>query len=422
MGNRKYLTEEELSAGRHGATQPEPDGPSAPSGAAGVDHGVDRTASVVKGAPCEVAADRIREDAATSGIPEAELQRIVAEPYEHSLLFEMDAGCRRHLEAILPERLDRLEPAQRSAVMAMLSRNGRYDVGKFLAKGAESILYHAQAQGYSFCVKAVRNWLDAWIGRSATRGNQGKLAGVSYNTKVRHITNEYNIGCLLNERNPFTQCPVRILSLRRVRRFGLELGWDLLMERINGIDLGDRALLHSMTLHDKLKVCMQICRAIGGLHQRRLVHLDIKPSNFMLERGGRVRLIDFGISVPAGFRSKTIAGTAGFFSPEQVCRGVLNEDTDIFALGVTFAIIFGGKMLMQNADDVLKKGNRKTAASAMDTCDMPAVTDIPELTAHKEIADVIRNCTIYKRSVRISSCLVLAARLKAAAAKSGFEL
>ena len=40
----------------------------------------------------------------------------------------------------------------------------------------------------------------------------------------------------------------------------------------------------------------------------------------------------------------------------------------------------------------------------------------------KEIADVIRNCTIYKRSVRISSCLVLAARLKAAAAKSGFEL
>jgi hypothetical protein len=365
---------------------------------------------------------RGRSDSDTIGLSATQIRELTTTTYEHSPLYEMSTLCQHHLDTMLPDHLDKLDITDRNAAMHALARKSSYEVGKFLAKGAESLLYTGQYKGYVFCVKAVRNWLSKWLGKSGSRANQGKLANVSYKTKVRHITNEYNVGRVLNEDNAFSQCPVRIISLRKVSRFGLELGWDLLMERINGIDLSDKALLHSMTIADKLKVCMQICRAIGGMHKRKLVHLDIKPSNFMLERGGRVRLIDFGISVPAGYRGKTIAGTAGFFAPEQICRECLNEDTDVFELGVTFNIIFGGEMLSQNAAEVLKKSAKAEAMKALNTCNMPAINDVPELAKYPEIANVIRACTIYRRASRINSCIVLAAKLRSAANKAGFDI
>ncbi len=422
MGIRNYLKEEERNAKRRYLSDADLHAPE-------VTQKVDNPTTELAGNKAGdtqtarwVGTSMSRNGADTTILSDNDLREFDNTPYEHSPLYEMSSVCRHHLDTMLPERLDKLEYTERNAVMHALARKGSYEVGKFLAKGAESLLYVGHCRGYIFCVKSVRNWLAKWLDKTSTNGIQGKLAGVSYKTKVRHITNEYNVGRVLNEDNAFNQCPVRIISLRRVRRFGFELGWDLLMERINGIDLSDKALLHSMSIEDKLKVCMQICRAIGGMHKRKLVHLDIKPSNFMLERGGRVRLIDFGISVPAGYRGKSIAGTAGFFAPEQICRAALNEDTDIFALGVTFNIIFGGEMLSQNAQEVLKKSAHTEAVKAMNTCDIPAINDVPELTKYPEIANVIRSCTIFRRTARINSCVVLATKLKAAANKAGFEI
>lgn len=409
MGERRYLSEEELGHARQG-------GPDLP--------GMGEAESAVQPQPEE----RL-EQTSVFRQPETVPERTaaieppaVADAAAADPLTGMSGGCRRHLEAALPARLDSLTTQQRLAAGSALCGGARYAVDSFLAKGAECNIYNARVQGYVFCVKAVRNWLDRWIGRSGMRGEQGRLAGVSYKTKVRHITNEYNVGSVLCSGSRASAGAVRFFSLRRVRRFGLEIGWDLLMERINGIDLGDKALLRSMSIEDKLRVALQMCRLIGVMHRRHLVHLDIKPSNFMLERDGRVRLIDFGISVTSGYRSRTVAGTAGFFSPEQICCGTLREDTDIFALGVAIAIIFGGKALSQNADEVLQKTARKQAASALESGTVPALGEIPELAQYREIAGVIRSCTVFKRSMRINSCQQLAARLRNAAEKSGLKL
>ena len=230
------------------------------------------------------------------------------------------------------------------------------------------------------------------------------------------------MGQLLRETAP-NPTPVQIYSMRRVKRLGLELGWDLLMERINGLDFSDKKLLSVLSLSDKLRACIMMAQAIHQLHQRRIVHLDIKPSNFLLDRDANVRLIDFGISVPTGFQSRTVAGTAGYFSPEQICCRTLGEDTDVFALGITFGVLFGGRTLMQNPEEAKSRQFRHDAASDLEKNTLPAVADIPELPAScRPLAEVIRECTIYRRMNRIGNCTQLISRLRQAAAQCGLAL
>jgi serine/threonine protein kinase len=125
-----------------------------------------------------------------------------------------------------------------------------------------------------------------------------------------------------------------MFGLRKVKRFGIELGYDLLMEYLDGHDLGDKVVGRVLSTEDKIKVVFQSVQALDYVHKHKLVHLDIKPSNFMLVKGS-VKLIDFGVSVAIGHRANAVTGTGGYLSPEQVCKDVIDEKTDIFALGVT---------------------------------------------------------------------------------------
>ena len=332
-------------------------------------------------------------------------------------------GVLSHLRSRLPETLNLLSPEASRRVVEKLREGAPYAIGSQLARGAESILYQGSVEGYNFLVKSIRNWKDHWLGDVRTRKDEGRISsGVAYATKVRHLTNEWSVGQNFQE-DGGAPVPVQLYSLRKVSRLGLELGWDLLMERINGVDLSDKRLLASMTLTDKVKLCIRMAQAISVLHQKRFIHLDIKPSNFMLDRQGRVRLIDFGISVSSGFQSRTVAGTAGYFSPEQISCRPLGEDTDIFALGITFNVLFGGRILLQSPDEAKSRQVRHDAASDLEKNTLPAVSDIPELTAgYRPLAEVIRECTIYRRLNRIGNCTQLISRLRQAALQCGLTL
>src|SRR5262249_29820374 len=83
----------------------------------------------------------------------------------------------------------------------------------------------------------------------------------------------------------------------------------------------------------------------GKLHQRGLVHKDIKPANILVnETTGEVRLTGFGIA--SRFRRErqspqppeTIAGTLAYMAPEQTGRmnRSIDSRSDLYALGVTF--------------------------------------------------------------------------------------
>lgn len=88
-------------------------------------------------------------------------------------------------------------------------------------------------------------------------------------------------------------------------------------------------------------VISEVADALAYAHNKGIIHRDVKPSNLMLTRDGRLILLDFGIARICQERAMTVTGsfvgTPRYMSPEQI-RGQLREASyysDIYSLGVT---------------------------------------------------------------------------------------
>jgi tRNA A-37 threonylcarbamoyl transferase component Bud32 len=101
-----------------------------------------------------------------------------------------------------------------------------------------------------------------------------------------------------------------------------------------------------MPLPQVVSVLRSLATAIDALHAAGLVHRDIKAANIMIERGGRVVLMDLGIARDLGdsqgTRTGAILGTLETMSPEQVNGEPAGPPADIYALGiVTYQMLAG---------------------------------------------------------------------------------
>ena len=125
----------------------------------------------------------------------------------------------------------------------------------------------------------------------------------------------------------------------------------IVMERLHGESLSTRIKQGGspIGLHEALTFSSQIAQALAVVHEKGVIHRDLKPDNIMIVAdsqvpgGKRTKLLDFGIAKmaddgsPAQPRTITnaIMGTTYYMSPEQ-CRGAGKVDsrTDVYALGV----------------------------------------------------------------------------------------
>jgi serine/threonine protein kinase len=90
--------------------------------------------------------------------------------------------------------------------------------------------------------------------------------------------------------------------------------------------------------------CKAILNGLAYIHGRHIAHLDIKPSNIFIDRFGRPKLADFGISRRfADPSSVHRAGTLAFLAPEVLgCAAYDPFKADIWSLGVTFYVMAFG--------------------------------------------------------------------------------
>src|SRR5581483_8148105 len=88
-----------------------------------------------------------------------------------------------------------------------------------------------------------------------------------------------------------------------------------------------------------LELAMQVARGLSFAHQEGLVHRDVKPQNVLLNGDGRAKVTDFGIArsmdVHQGVtRTGTVLGTSDYIAPEQAQGQRVDEQSDVYSLGV----------------------------------------------------------------------------------------
>jgi serine/threonine protein kinase len=93
--------------------------------------------------------------------------------------------------------------------------------------------------------------------------------------------------------------------------------------------------LRAATQDQPWRTIVDMYRAAGeGLayvHRAKLMHLDFKPDNVLVDRDGRVRVTDFGLARMVGTRDKRIAGTPAYMAPEQRISGRIDARADQYA-------------------------------------------------------------------------------------------
>src|SRR5689334_9489085 len=91
--------------------------------------------------------------------------------------------------------------------------------------------------------------------------------------------------------------------------------------------------------HLAAEYAAQIADALDSAYkERNVIHRDIKPENLMLDRWGKIKVMDFGLARATGHQritvAKTLVGSIYYASPEQVWGQPLDNRSDIYALSV----------------------------------------------------------------------------------------
>lgn len=92
----------------------------------------------------------------------------------------------------------------------------------------------------------------------------------------------------------------------------------------------------------------QILGGVAAAHAANVAHLDLSPNNLLVDRDGRVRVMDFGLArlvsrIVDADDEDEIHGTPRYMSPEHFRGGPLDLQTDVFALGLVFYELLVGR-------------------------------------------------------------------------------
>ncbi|MGB5551047.1 MAG: protein kinase [Thermoanaerobaculia bacterium] len=129
----------------------------------------------------------------------------------------------------------------------------------------------------------------------------------------------------------------------------------LTMEHVEGESLDHMLPPTGMPLSRVFDIAIPLADALSTAHERGIVHRDLEPANIMVNKEGRVKVLDFGLAkltqddavegaeggltqIPTRIATLTgegmVMGTAPYMSPEQVEGRAMDHRTDIFSLGI----------------------------------------------------------------------------------------
>ncbi|WP_437489910.1 AAA family ATPase [Sorangium sp. So ce1014] len=136
-------------------------------------------------------------------------------------------------------------------------------------------------------------------------------------------------------------------------------GLALIMEDSGGRSLSDMIRSQRLSLAPALRIVASVADIIDSVHQRHVIHKDIKPHNILVDpETMQVKLIDFGIATRLSRENQValapdaLEGTLAYMSPEQTGRmnRVVDHRSDLYSLGVTLYEMLTGALPFQAND------------------------------------------------------------------------
>ena len=148
----------------------------------------------------------------------------------------------------------------------------------------------------------------------------------------------------------------------------------------------------------------QMLDAVGYVHEQNLVHRDIKPSNFMLDKKGKIKLMDFGIAKNTDANSAEYTqtgtgmqmGTPMYMSPEQITETKsVTAQSDIYSLGIVlWQMVTGQKPYEMNTLSSFQLQTKIVNENLPQI--QSSFSTIIEKATQKEIEKRFLNCSTFK--------------------------
>ncbi|MDP9067080.1 MAG: Stk1 family PASTA domain-containing Ser/Thr kinase [Actinomycetota bacterium] len=135
----------------------------------------------------------------------------------------------------------------------------------------------------------------------------------------------------------------------------------MVMEYVSGTDLRDILVARgNLEPRQAVEIVAGVCEALQVAHSKGLVHRDVKPENILLNRGGEVKVADFGIAIVADADRTApggmIPGTLRYLSPEQARGAEATAASDLWAAGAVLSELLTGLPPLQGAGgDLLQR-------------------------------------------------------------------
>eukprot|EP00931_Biecheleriopsis_adriatica_P061464 TRINITY_DN3695_c0_g1_i1.p1 TRINITY_DN3695_c0_g1~~TRINITY_DN3695_c0_g1_i1.p1 ORF type:complete len:513 (-),score=99.44 TRINITY_DN3695_c0_g1_i1:62-1600(-) len=161
----------------------------------------------------------------------------------------------------------------------------------------------------------------------------------------------------------------------------------------------------------------QVLSGLDHMHQRRVIHRDVKVQNILygMEDERTLKINDFGLSrvVPAGTELENVCGSPAMMAPEMLEKKGYSLTIDIWALGVTYFMVLTGELLVGEPNMTgcqMKKAVQAPGPTdrAMSRALLQAERCIGEVRSLKLLAlDLVRKMTMVDASRRLSAAEAL---------------
>lgn len=196
-------------------------------------------------------------------------------------------------------------------------RIGEYKLGSLLGMGAFGETYIAVKDSKKFAIKLIKE--DAILKGFDLKRFTRECRALE---KVRHE----NI--------------VNIIEYGQTK-IGNSLRYFLVMEYLAGQDLEKYFQSNAFDVNEKdiKEILAQVLAGLQAIHEKNILHRDIKPQNIFITDDGKIKLLDFGLVKMVDYTTLTMTGegpkgTPAFIPPEAIRDEKLDYRADLYSLGV----------------------------------------------------------------------------------------